>query len=262
MVFILFLICLLASSIGAIVGAGGGVIIKPVMDLFGLMPVSTVSFLSGATVLCMSIVSLIRTWNSGAKVKLKTSTPLAIGAVAGGLVGKWLLETVKSGFGNEKTLGMIQAIALTVITFLVFLYVCNKNKLPSKHVESPFVAVIIGCCLGIISSFLGIGGGTSNVAVLFFFFSMEAKEAAKNSIYIIVFSQLASIITSAVSGTIPSFQWYQLVAMVAGGVGGALVGAEISKRINNQKVELLLKILLIVITCIDFYNIIKFAFLV
>ena len=38
---ILFLICIIASSVGAIVGAGGGVIIKPVMDMLGLLPVST-----------------------------------------------------------------------------------------------------------------------------------------------------------------------------------------------------------------------------
>ena len=32
---ILFIVCILASSIGAIVGAGGGVIIKPVLDYGG-----------------------------------------------------------------------------------------------------------------------------------------------------------------------------------------------------------------------------------
>ena len=37
----------LASIAGAICGIGGGVIIKPVLDLFGLDSVSTISFLSG-----------------------------------------------------------------------------------------------------------------------------------------------------------------------------------------------------------------------
>ena len=51
---VLFVICLIASTTGAIAGFGGGVIIKPVLDLFGLLPVATVSFLSGCTVLSMS----------------------------------------------------------------------------------------------------------------------------------------------------------------------------------------------------------------
>ena len=49
--------------------------------------------------------------------------------------------------------------------------------------------------------------------------------------------------------------------MMAGGVGGAQVGACISKRLSGDGVERLLKLLLAVIVCIDFYNMIKFALL-
>ncbi len=258
---ILLIICLLASSVGAVVGAGGGVIIKPVLDMFGILPVSTVSFCSGCTVLGMSLCSLIRNRNDGVKLQIKTSTALAIGAVTGGFVGKWLFELVKNGFGNERVLGAIQAVFLTLITIGVFLYVCNKDKLPSKNVKSIAVAVVIGVFLGIISSFLGIGGGTSNVAVLFFFFSMEAKEAAKNSLYIIIFSQISSIVTAVVTGSVPNFEWVHLMCMLAGGIGGALIGAAISKRIDNKGVEKILKALLIVIIMIDFYNVLKFTIL-
>ena len=41
----------LASIAGAICGIGGGVIIKPALDLLGWASVSTISFLSGCTVL-------------------------------------------------------------------------------------------------------------------------------------------------------------------------------------------------------------------
>ncbi len=259
MELLIFIICIMASSIGAIVGAGGGVIIKPVMDMLGLLPVSTTSFCSGCAVLGMSLCSLVRNRNNGVKIKLKTSTLLAIGAVLGGLVGKWLFELVRNGFGNEQVLGAVQATCLTIITFCVFLYVCNKDKLPSKHVTNPGAAIIIGICLGVISSFLGIGGGTSNVAVLFFFFSMEAKEAAKNSLYIIIFSQISSISTSLITHSVPDFTWSVLGVMVAGGIGGALIGAFISSKIKNQGVERLLKYLLIIITCLDFYNILKYT---
>jgi len=258
---ILFLVCILASSVGAIVGAGGGVIIKPVLDMIGLLPVSTVSFCSGCTVLGMSVCSLIRNRNDGVKLRIKTSTALAIGAVLGGLVGKAMFEAVRTGFGNERMLGAIQAICLTVITIGVLLYVCNKDKLPSKHVENFGVAIIIGIFLGIISSFLGIGGGTSNVAVLFFFFSMDAKEAAKNSLYIIIFSQISSIVSALTTASVPDFEWTHLLCMVVGGIGGALIGAAVSKRIDNKGVEKILKALLVVIIAIDFYNVLKYTIL-
>lgn len=258
---ILFVVCILASSVGAVVGAGGGVIIKPVLDMIGILPVSTVSFCSGCTVLGMSVCSLIRNRNDGVKLRLKTSTALAIGAVFGGLIGKAMFEVVRNGFGDERMLGAIQAICLTVITTGVFVYVCNKDKLPSKHVENFGAAIVIGVFLGIISSFLGIGGGTSNVAVLFFFFSMNAKEAAKNSLYIIIFSQISSILSAVVTGSVPDFTWMNLICMVAGGISGALIGAAISKRIDNKGVEKILRILLLIIIAIDFYNVLKYTIL-
>ncbi len=90
---------------------------------------------------------------------MRTSTALAIGAVCGGLVGKWLFEMVRSHAGNERLLGAVQAICLTAITFGVFLYVCNKDGLPTKHIENWGAAVMIGIFWGMISSFLGVGGG-------------------------------------------------------------------------------------------------------
>ena len=55
---LIFLVCLTASTIGGICGIGGGVIIKPVLDALGVMSVSALQFLSGLTVLGMSMVSV------------------------------------------------------------------------------------------------------------------------------------------------------------------------------------------------------------
>ena len=153
------------------------------------------------------------------------------------------------------------ATAVAAITAAVLLYVCKKDQMRSMHVDSVPLALVIGTVLGVISSFLGIGGGTSNVAMLFFFFSMGAKEAAKNSIFIILFSQLSSILIAAGQGTVPDFEWPVLLCMMAGGVGGAQIGVYISSRLNGAGVERLLKLLLAVIVCIDFYNILKFTLL-
>lgn len=253
-----FLICLIASTVGAIAGFGGGVIIKPVFDLLGRMPVATVSFMSGCTVLAMSVSSLIRTRKSTIKLELRISTPLAIGAAVGGLVGKWLFELVRSGFAEQNTLGAIQSVCLTLMNLFVFLYICKKASLPSTRVEQPLLTLVIGMALGMVSSFAGIGGGPMNIAVLFFFFSMDAKTAAKNSIYIILFSQAASVLSTILGGTVPAFDWLDLVFMAAGGVGGAILGAAISKRMNARHVEVLLKVLLVVITGISVYNTVKF----
>ena len=87
LVFILVSFC--ASVIGAICGIGGGVIIKPVLDAFGLYSVSTVSFMSGCIVLSMTAYSVVKANLAHESVIEKgVSTWLGIGAALGGLLGK------------------------------------------------------------------------------------------------------------------------------------------------------------------------------
>ena len=83
--YLFFLISLFSSTIGAISGIGGGVIIKPVLDATGTLSVSTISWLSGCTVLSMSAVSLLRGRKSGVSLEVRSSTALAIGAALGGI---------------------------------------------------------------------------------------------------------------------------------------------------------------------------------
>ena len=88
-ILLVFLICFFASVVGAICGIGGGVIIKPALDAFGIMEVATISFLSGCTVLSMTTYSVIKSRRSGSSAfDKKTGLPLAIGAAVGGVVGK------------------------------------------------------------------------------------------------------------------------------------------------------------------------------
>lgn len=251
---VMFLVCLAASGVGSIAGYGGGVIIKPVLDALHILPVSTISFLSGCTVLAMAAVSLLRSRGNGVKLRIQTTMPLAIGAAAGGLVGKWLFEWVKSGT-DETVLGLCQSSLLLFTTVLVWIYTLKKDKLPSYQLEGWGACGLAGLALGVVSAFLGIGGGPLNVAMLFFFFSMEAKEAAKNSIFIILFSQTASLISALCQQNVPEFPWYQLALMAAGGIGGALLGAAIGKRMDNRAVERLLNVLILAIIAITLYTV-------
>lgn len=255
---IMLLVCLAASGVGSVAGYGGGVIIKPVLDALHILPVSTVSFLSGCTVLAMSAASLIKSRGNGVRLRLRTTLPLALGAAAGGLLGKQLFELVRSGT-DENVLGTVQAALLLATTALVWAYTLKKDRLPSYRLDKLWACALVGLALGVVSAFLGIGGGPLNVALLFFFFSMDAKEAAKNSIFIIMLSQTASIASALACHNVPQFAWYHLALMAAGGVGGALLGAVISRRLDNRAVERLLLGLMLVIIGINICNVVVYG---
>lgn len=253
---VFFIVCFGASIIGAICGIGGGVIIKPLLDSFGILDVTTISFLSGCTVLSMTTYSVVRNKLSGeSNVSSKTGLPLAVGAAVGGLVGKWLFTYIKQLSDDPNKVGAVQAACLLVVTLGTLIYTIYKSKIKTYKIESILLCIVIGLLLGIMSSFLGIGGGPINLVVLFFFFSMSTKVAAENSLYVIFFSQLASLISSIVTKSVPPVEASLLLLMVAGGIAGGICGRKINKKIDGNVVDKLFIGLMVVMIIINIYNI-------
>lgn len=121
------------------------------------------------------------------------------------------------------------------------------------------VIFLIGVILGILSSFLGIGGGPVNLVVLFYFFSMETKQAAMYSIYIILFSQIASLSGTLVKGNVPPFEPFTLLLMICCGIFGGLAGSRINKEMEDATVDRLFIGLMAVIIAINLFNIFRYS---
>lgn len=248
-----FLIALLASIIGSISGIGGGIIIKPVMDCFTDLTPSAISFMSGCTVLTMACSTYIRGLKSKVQINYSTTLWLALGACTGGWLGKVIFSAIASNAtANVK---LIQSVLLLLINLLVFLYLVKKSGIKTKQIKNKLVCVIIGFILGVSSSFLGIGGGPINIVVLSYFFSTQAKETAKNSLFIILFSQLTSFITTVATHTVPDVNFFFLAIMCFGGISGAIIGSSIAKKMDNTKTEKFFRNLLIALIFLNFYNI-------
>lgn len=260
--FLYLLISFFSSVAGAICGIGGGVIIKPVLDLFGWDSVATISFLSGCTVLSMSCYSVGRSFISKERsVDPKTATPLAIGASIGGVVGKQLFDIIRSSFETPDTVGAVQALCLSLITVGTLFYTVFKKRINPHKVSNIVSYVVIGLILGIMSSFLGIGGGPINLVVLHFFFAMDSKTAASNSLYVIMFSQFTSLLSTLLTGNTPDFNILSLVFMVLGGIVGGMMGRKINKKLDNSAVDKLFMAMMAVIIVISIYNTVKYAVL-
>lgn len=259
---VLLLCCLTtfaACLLGTVCGMGGGIIIKPVLDALGVMSVPTITFLSGCTVISMSCWSVGKTLlRREAAIDLHTTAVLAAGAAVGGLLGKQVYTTVAACFADPNTAGGVQACLLFAATAATLLYTINKERIASKQVTSPAACAVIGLLLGMLGSFLGIGGGPFNVAVLYYFFSMPAKKAAQNSLFIVLFSQLTSTLKTVLFDTIPPFQGAILVGMVLLGIVGSEAGRRVNQKIDNRQATLCLEGAMVIILGINLYNIVKF----
>ncbi len=255
MYFIFFLVSFLASVVGAICGIGGGVIIKPLLDAAGIMSVSAISFLSGCPVFAMSAVSVGSSMrNRTVHVKFAVTLPLAIGSAVGGLAGKTLFQVIKNMVASENTVGFVQAAMLLAITFITFLYTLKKSKIHTLKLKNALICVGVGILLGFFSAFLGIGGGPINLMVLSYFFSMDTKEAAVNSLFVILVSQIFSLTQTILSGNIPEIEVLFLILMVIGGILGGKAGSRINRKIQVKHVNYLFEGLMVLIMAICGYN--------
>lgn len=258
MEIIVLLAALFATFMGAICGNGGGVIIKPVMDALLDITVSTISFMSSTTVLVMTITSLLRSRKGSVRIDKAKGTSLAIGGAAGGVLGSYLFSMVGKAVGNGELVSFIQNLSLIIFTAAVFIFTIYKSRIRTLNVSNQILTFIIGLSLGLISAFLGIGGGPINIIVLAYFFSMDSKTAALNSLFIILFAQITNLVSFMISNGIPELNYLFLIGMWITAVVGATLGRMVSKKVDNRTVDKLFMLLMSIIIAICLYNCIKF----
>ena len=138
----------------------------------------------------------------------------------------------------------MQASILLLVTAGTLLYTIYKERIRTLRISNAASCILVGAALGTMSAFLGIGGGPINLVVLFYFFSMDTKTAAENSLYIIFFSQAASLIASAVTKSIPSFP---------------VLMRSVNKKLPAKHVDRLFIGLMVVIMLICIYNVCNYT---
>ena len=261
---LIFLVTFFATLLGPICGIGGGVIINPVIESFQIMSVAASSFMSSAAVMTMALVTIFRkTMKHDLSVKSFRVIPLAVGSAVGGIAGKVVFnELSHSIFSNPELTGAVQAALLVVLCFTASLFVIFKSRVKTLHVDSAPLVFLIGFVAGMLWSFLGIGGGPFNVALVLFFFSLNSKEAAQASIFIIAFSQAANIIYSVCLGGVPQIESWILFGMCASAVAGSFVGSYASKRMNLAAVDKVYVAALGLVLLVCIFNFVNFIQLV
>ncbi|WLR53174.1 sulfite exporter TauE/SafE family protein [Bacillus tianshenii] len=240
---------------GSVAGVGGGVIIKPTLDVLSSYDVSSISALSSATVFAMAVMSLIKTFYRKVKIEYTISLFLALGSVIGGILGKTTFNQIVSSASSKDIVTVIQAGTLAVLLIFVLLFVKNKQKMKTFKIRNKATILLVGFLLGTFSSFLGIGGGPFNVAILMWFFSLNTKDSAINSIFIIFFSQLSTLVTISFSPGFGQLNLSMMTYMIVGGLLGGLLGSALSKKIDDQQVEKIFNLTLVLIIGINLYTI-------
>ena len=96
---IYFVVIVLANTVGAISGMGGGVLIKPILDLIGAHSVAGISFTQQLRYSRCPLFLTVRQVSSGKSLNWQIVGWVSSGAVVGGVVG----NCIRSFYSYLKT---------------------------------------------------------------------------------------------------------------------------------------------------------------
>lgn len=257
---IYFILAVFATTAGALTGMGGGVIIKPLMDAMGDYDVQTIGVISSITVFTMAIVSVLKQMKSKTKIPFKTAIPLASGSVAGGFIGQKALDFIIDALNANSVATIVQNSVLAVLILFVIIYMRNKHRIKGRNFEGIPISLAVGVFLGFCSSFLGIGGGPINVALIIYLFSVDTKTATVCSLITILFAQLSKLTTTALTTGFADFDLSVLPLMVIGAILGGFTGAILNKKLNEKNVENAFNTIQLLVLTLTLFNIAKNIF--
>lgn len=256
--YILYLsIAIAATTIGSMTGMGGGVIMKPLMDVLKSFDVETIGMLSSITVFFMSVVSVGKQMLAKTPIPFDFAVPLAFGSVVGGYLGQWLLRAVVTALHAQSLVTVVQNVLLAILILGVYLYMRRKDRIQGKHLSGIPVSLLTGCILGICSAFLGIGGGPIDVAVIIYLYSTTTKTATICSLLIILFSQVSKLATVALTTGFAVYDLSVAPVMVIGAIAGGFIGAAFNRRCSEETVEKAFNAVQLLVLAIAVFNIVR-----
>lgn len=252
-------IVIIATTIGAMTGVGGGIVMKPAFDLLNYDVASLINVYSGFAVFSMCVISLIKRLKSNIQFDKTNVLSLAVGSVIGGWIGDQVFGHLANLYSNN-FIRLIQNSTLLILLVLICIYTIQKSKFTHFHLKNVMGTLIIGLLIGMISVFLGIGGGPLNIAVLMIAYSYTTKEAGFYSLVMIFFAQLTKLLTNIPDYSTMGMNLPLVGLIIIMAILGGNIGTRLQFRLSDQQVEKGYLALMMVLMVICVYNVAAIIF--
>lgn len=243
----LFCLGLFVGGLGTMIGAGGGFILMPIlMYLYPEMPVGVITSIS------LSIVFMNATSGSIAYAKMgridyKSGLVFGLATLPGAIVGVYLTNQV-----NRSIFDIIMGFILVMIAIFLFLRpqeggysrnhsskalthrnITDKSNIQYQYAFNERLGVYLSFVIGVISSFLGIGGGIIHVPALISLLNFPTHLATATSHFVLALMAFTGTTVHLINGSLQ--QGFDIALMIGAGVIiGAQIGAVFSNKVKGQ----------------------------
>jgi len=248
---LLFLVGTITGTLSGLLGIGGGLLMVPILTLFGLPLVqATATSLIGVLLSALSgSVQNLRTRS----LNWRVSGLLALFGVFTAQVGAWLGDRLPDAW-----------LALAFAALLLFtIYLMNLRRqlqqreasslnhpavapgspvpAPTPPLQLPSIAGI-GLLAGVLSGLFGVGGGVVMVPLQTLFLNETIKSAVRTSLGAIVPIAISGLAQHAWNGNV---LWIPGLCLGLGGIFGAQVGTRLLPKLSDGTVNQLFRLFLI-----------------
>jgi len=223
-----------------LIGGGGSILTVPVLVyLFGVSPILATSY----SLFVVGSTSLIGSFNSWRKGLVDFNTAFLFGLssiITVFITRKIIIPNIPENiFIGNITLHFS---ILTMVLFAMLMLIASISMITSKHDKATneqhkanFGKLILyGISIGLVTGFLGAGGGFLLIPALVLLLQLPMKKAIGTSLFIIALNSFAGFI-----GDTGHFKtnWFFLLTISAIAIAGVFIGGLLGKSINSTKLK-------------------------
>ncbi|RMF23700.1 MAG: sulfite exporter TauE/SafE family protein [Cyanobacteria bacterium J083] len=223
---------ILAVCIGlslGLLGGGGSILAVPILVYVLGKEAKVAIAMSLAIVGLVSLIGVIPHWRQG-NVNFKTAISFAPSAMIGAFFGARLAA-------SPLVTDTFQLVCFALIMLIASYFMIRKPKVisQSKPQKYAWLAITLeGLGVGVITGFVGVGGGFAIVPALVLLGGIPIKQAIGTSLLIIVFNSITGFLGYLNQVNI---DWDLLFSFTLAAICGVVAGAFLSQKIQAAKLQ-------------------------
>ena len=223
-----------------LIGGGGSILTIPVLVyLFSISPTLAISY----SLFIVGFTSLVGAFNSYRKGLVNFKTVLLFGSssiTTVYLVRKFIIPIIPDVFFKIGSFNVTHALFVMVV-FALLMLAASISMIREKKFESeekaksgPMRLMIYGVLIGLVTGFLGAGGGFLLIPALVILMKLPMKEAIGTSLLIIALNSLIGFLGDI--GRHP-IDWSFITIVSAIAIAGIFIGGYFNQKINSEKLK-------------------------
>jgi uncharacterized membrane protein YfcA len=267
---LMVLLGFLVGVLSGMFGVGGGFLTTPLLIFYGIPP--TVAVASATTQITGASVSGVMVHMRRGGVDLKMGGVMIVGGLAGSFVGAALFRLLQSTGQIDVVIGFLYVLILGWIGGLMlldslkslgYIRVAEPAAGRPRHNRwvaslpyrwrfhssglyiSPVAPLALGFLAGIMTVFLGIGGGFILVPAMIYLLGMPARVVIGTSLIMILAVSAATTMVHAL--TTRAVDIVLAALLLVGGVIGAQYGALLTLKIKPDLLRLALAVIILLV---------------